>query len=101
MNAEWLSSILPKNYFEIMFRYLWGLSPDLQKEVDEFKQKHFGKFNIGIQIRHPSKNLKVIHLIHTSCLNTSQGKIDHKGFPVPPLELYAHAAEVSEQNLLL
>jgi hypothetical protein len=42
---------------------------------------------VGIQIRHPSKD--------------KDGKIDHKGFPVPPIQLYAQAAEVRDFTMIL
>lgn len=84
---------LPPNYFEIIFGYLYKLRPDLLEEVmvffltmsifivKKFKQESFGKYTIGIQIRNPTHNQK--------------GEKDHKGFPVPPLDLYAQAAEVN------
>jgi len=70
---------LPPNYFQVIFEYLWDIKQDLKDELMEFKQKYFGKFTVGIQIRHPTINQK--------------GEKDHKGFPVPPPELYVQAAE--------
>lgn len=63
-----------------MFKRLFTLRDDIKEEVEKFKKQHFHPYMIGIQIRHPTVDNK--------------GEKDHKGFPVPPLELYAQAAEV-------
>jgi len=78
--AQKLLDELPPNYYQIIFKYLFTLHPDLQEKVDEFKIQHFGGYNVGIQIRHPT-------------ISPIKGEKDHKGFPVPPLDIYAHAAE--------
>jgi len=78
-HGEELLEILPKNYFQIIFNYLFQLRDDLQATVDKFKRENFNKFTIGIQIRNPSLDKK--------------GKKDHKGFPVPPWRLFTQAAE--------
>lgn len=75
-------SILPSNYFQIMLNYLWRLNDDLQKEVDKFKLANFGLYNIGIQIRAPTYR------------TDKKDEKDHKGMPVPPLGIFAQAAEV-------
>eukprot|EP01114_Cavostelium_apophysatum_P007545 TRINITY_DN1965_c0_g1_i1.p1 TRINITY_DN1965_c0_g1~~TRINITY_DN1965_c0_g1_i1.p1 ORF type:complete len:472 (-),score=94.78 TRINITY_DN1965_c0_g1_i1:8-1423(-) len=78
-HGEELLAKLPANYFQIIFKELFRLHDDIQADVDKYKREHFAPYNIGIQIRHPT--------------NDKQGVKDHKGFPVPPLELYAQAAE--------
>lgn len=75
-------SLLPSNYFQIMLHYLWRLNDELQKEVDQFKAKYFGLFTIGIQIRAPTFR------------TDKKEEKDHKGMPVPPLGIFAQAAEV-------
>eukprot|EP01116_Phalansterium_solitarium_P019912 TRINITY_DN5728_c0_g3_i1.p1 TRINITY_DN5728_c0_g3~~TRINITY_DN5728_c0_g3_i1.p1 ORF type:complete len:508 (+),score=177.98 TRINITY_DN5728_c0_g3_i1:98-1621(+) len=72
---------LPRNYFQVIFDYLFKLAPELQEEVDNFKREHFGKFTVGIQIRAPT---------HT---HKDPQKKDHQGFPVPALDLFAQMAE--------
>jgi hypothetical protein len=79
-HGEALWEILPENFYQIMFNYIFKLNPEYQKAVDEFKEKYFGGYTVGIQIRNPTHD--------------KSGKKDHKGFPVPPLYLYAQAAEV-------
>lgn len=75
-------NILPENYFQIMLRYLWRLNDQLQKEVEQFKAQFFGLYTIGIQIRAPTYR------------TDKKDEKDHKGMPVPPLGIFAQAAEV-------
>jgi len=71
--------MLPKNFFQIIFGYLFTPRDDIMAEIQRFKKANFGPYTIAIQIRSPTVDHK--------------GEKDHKGFPVPPLELYAQAAE--------
>jgi len=77
-HGEKLLEIFPRNYFQILFHYLFPLSPDLQQQVDAFRSQ-MGAYTVGIQIRHPTVDQK--------------GAKDHKGMPVPPLGLFAQVAE--------
>lgn len=63
-----------------MFKRMFTLRDDIKREVEKFREQNFHPYMVGIQIRHPTVDNK--------------GEKDHKGFPVPPLELYAQAAEV-------
>jgi hypothetical protein len=78
--AEWL----PENYFEVIFAYLFRLRPDLEKQVEDFKRQHFGAYTIALQIRSASSRAK-------------NGVVDHRGTPVPPLDLYAQMANQMER----
>jgi hypothetical protein len=83
-HGEDIWEILPINYYQILFNYVFRLEASAQKIVDDFKRDHFGEFTIGIQVRTPTY--------------TKKGEKDHKGFPVPPIDLYAQMAEVLPQN---
>eukprot|EP01116_Phalansterium_solitarium_P016520 TRINITY_DN3850_c0_g3_i1.p1 TRINITY_DN3850_c0_g3~~TRINITY_DN3850_c0_g3_i1.p1 ORF type:complete len:485 (-),score=191.66 TRINITY_DN3850_c0_g3_i1:281-1735(-) len=80
IDEEW-AAILPRNYFQLCFNYLWRIKPELKQIVDEFKQKYFGKYTIGIQIRTPTPRLNKPEVV------------DHEGFPTPPILLYGQTAE--------
>ena len=81
IHSQFFWDNFPDNYFSIIFNYLFEIDSDILDTVEAFKQKHFSKYNIGIQIRYPT-------------LTKSQQK-DHKGFPVPPINLFIQTANVN------
>jgi len=78
-HGQALLEYFPSNYFQLLFEFLFRLNAELQKKVNDFKRAKFGLYTIGIQIRAPTL--------------TEAGQLDHKGFPVPPLPLFAQAAQ--------
>ncbi len=49
-NHELLHKI-PSNWYQILFNRLLQPSPEFKSELEQFKQEHFGKFTVGIQVR--------------------------------------------------
>ncbi len=60
-DGDRLFDMLPGNYFQIIFEYLFALKPELKRIVDEFKERKFGGYNVGIQIRHPTPDASGIY----------------------------------------
>eukprot|EP01116_Phalansterium_solitarium_P007054 TRINITY_DN1952_c0_g1_i2.p1 TRINITY_DN1952_c0_g1~~TRINITY_DN1952_c0_g1_i2.p1 ORF type:complete len:457 (-),score=125.29 TRINITY_DN1952_c0_g1_i2:150-1433(-) len=46
---------LPPNWFQLLFRAVFRLAPDLQEKVDEFKRLSFGKYTLAVHIREQIK----------------------------------------------
>jgi len=75
---------MPDNVYSLIHNYVFKLRPTVQREIDEFKALHFGKYNIAIQIRYP--------ILKTKPGTFYKGKKDHEGVPVPPWELFGTTA---------
>jgi hypothetical protein len=82
--------------------------------VNTFKQQYFTDYTVGLQIRHPSIAANGKRVGRGGCVSRQNvsfllspilpllllllqflGKKDHKGFPVPPINLFTQVAEVS------
>jgi hypothetical protein len=48
---------IPSNWYHLLFKSLFHLKNSLQKDLDIFKEKYFGKYTIGIQVRTWSRNV--------------------------------------------
>jgi len=79
-----LTEEFPSNVYPILHNWLFQLSDPIREQVDDYKRKNFGSYNVGIQIRYPiSKTTEGVFY---------KGQKDHEGVPVPPLSLFAETA---------